>query len=341
MRIIIESYICWDAMMIRLLTLFAIIFPLLSFSSVNVEGTFDVKKNCPVYLSKNKKNNPDKAMVQPGQSYLIKEINRPNKPQWLRIELANKEPSLRWVSADCGEAHFQSNGKSSCEQLPGLADSYVLALSWQPGFCQTYGYEAGKPECLKLPANSFQASHMVLHGLWPNQAICGQHYGFCGVQEKMHHCDYPTVDLNPEVAQSLRQMMPSYAAGSCLERHEWNKHGSCQILSSDNYFSLAIRLSHDANQTPLGQFLHEHRGETVKRERLRELVRESFGKNTSRKVYLGCKNGMLVDIYFQLPVLIPPNESLKTLVNQAPDFDRYDACPGNIVISDFDSNSWF
>ncbi|WP_238583904.1 ribonuclease T2 family protein [Legionella brunensis] len=328
-------------MMIRLLVIFWMVFPLLSFSSVNVTGNFEAHKSCPVYLSKNKKTNPDNYRVKPSQSYIIKEINRPNNPDWLRIELPDAEHSLRWVSADCGESSFQANGKTTCEQIPGLADSYVLALSWQPGFCQTYGYEVGKPECLKLAADSYQANHLVLHGLWPNQQICGEHYGFCGVNAKPHHCDYPAVDLSAEVAQSLRQFMPAYAAGSCLERHEWNKHGSCQILSSDAYFSLALRLNQEINQTPLGLFLYAHVGETIKRERLREMVRETFGQNASRKVYFGCKNGVLVDIFIQLPPLIMQQETLQKLVSKAPDFERDDGCPGNITISDFNSDSWF
>ena len=31
-----------------------------------------------------------------------------------------------------------------CDVHAGMSDSNVLALSSQPGFCQTYGYEAGK-----------------------------------------------------------------------------------------------------------------------------------------------------------------------------------------------------
>lgn len=321
--------------MIRVFWLFTVIFPLLSFSSVSVHGNFEAQKYCPAYISKNKKNNPDGLRVVPSQHYTIREINRPINPDWLRIELSNAEHSLRWVNTECGNYYFNAYGKTSCDQSPGLADSYVLALSWQPGFCQTYGYEVGKPECLKLPANSYQATHLVLHGLWPSQQICGENYGFCGVYAQKHHCDYPAINLNKEVSQALRQFMPSYAVGSCLERHEWNKHGSCQILSSDAYFSLAIRLNREVNQTSLGQFLHNHVGERVKREQLRIKVRESFGENAAHKVYLGCKNGMLVDIFIQLPALIPQTDSLQALIKKAADFKRYEGCPRTVVISDF------
>ncbi|MDI9819653.1 MULTISPECIES: ribonuclease T [unclassified Legionella] len=327
--------------MIKLVAFLLILISFCAYPSITVIGSFEANKSCPAYLSKNKKTNPDKLIIKPAEKYEIREINRAENPDWLRIEVPTGENSLRWISAACGEYSYQANGKNACEQIPGLADSYVLALSWQPGFCQTYGYEAGKPECRNLATDSYQASYLVLHGFWPNQQICGQQYGFCGVKPQENHCDYPPVNLNEDVARNLRQLMPSYAFGSCLERHEWNKHGSCQMLSTDDYFTLAMRLNQEANQTALGQFIHRHAGDIVSADKLRESIRQSFGKDASHKVYLGCKNGMLVDVFIQLPALIPANETLTALVGKAPEFTRYDACPGRIAISDFNSDSWF
>ncbi|ARG96333.1 ribonuclease T2 family protein [Legionella micdadei] len=326
--------------MTRLITLLLLVLPLFCHSSINVTGHFKVNKVCPAYVSKNKKSNPDNLFIQPGQQYPIEEINRYPNPEWIRIEWSNtitKNP-LRWVEINCGVFDYQAMAKKSCQTNPGFADSYVLALSWLPAFCQTRGYRESKPECLHSLPNSFQASHLVLHGLWPNQQTCGQEYGFCNERIHTHYCDYPPVRLSTIVASNLRQMMPSYAYGGCLERYEWSKHGSCQTLSPDDYFSLAIRLSREANSTPLGKFLHEHVGATVLRVQLREAIRQSFGQNTVSKVYLRCKKDLLVDLYIQLPALIPANESLQNLVQQAPEFVRYDACPASIKISDFNKS---
>lgn len=323
--------------MIRLIILLSLIQPLFCHASIKATGYFSASKTCPAYVSKNKKINPDHLFIHPGQQYSIKEINRSYHPEWIRIEINNAitANALRWVSAHCGESHYQAMSQSSCQRGPGFADSYVLALSWHPAFCQTRGYEEGKPECLHLMPDSFQASHLVLHGLWPNQQACGQQYGFCNVRIHTHYCDYPAVALSTRVANNLRQMMPSYAYGGCLERYEWGKHGSCQTLSADDYFSLAMRLSQEANSTPLGKFLHAQVGRVVQRTQLTEMIRQSFGQNAERKVYLSCKNGLLVDIYIQLPALIPTNGSLQNLVQQAPDFMRYEACPARISISNF------
>lgn len=314
-----------------------------SYSSVTVNGNFKANKTCPAYVSKNNKNGPNALAVHRDERYELREINRPLNPDWLRIQFNDESEAsgLRWVHASCGDCDYQDSGKTICDESPGLADSNVLALSWQPGFCETYGYEAGKPECTQLKAQSYQANHLVLHGLWPNQDVCGQHYGFCGVQPQPHHCDYSPVNLNSSVAMELRQLMPSYTYGSCLERHEWNKHGSCQALSANDYFTLAIRLTKEMDKTALGDFLRQHQGETITRGELRDEIAHSFGKEANTKVYLGCKNGILVDVYIQLPALIPQTSSLQALIKEAPSFARYDACPVKITISDFNSETWY
>lgn len=223
----------------------------------------------------------------------------------------------------------------SCDTHPGISDSYILALSSQPGFCQTYGYEAGKPECRHLPKNSYQANHLTLHGLWPNQNACGQNYGYCGVEQQLNHCAYPPVDLSPQISEWLKKIMPSYSYGSCLERHEWNKHGSCQLLSADYYFALAMRLTEAVDHSLLGQYLTQHQGQKVTLTQLRALVGASFGDVNLGKLYLGCKKGILVDVYIQLPAIIPYDESLESLMTQAPEFSMSDTCPSTVLLSDF------
>lgn len=325
--------------MIRLVVLLLLSYAVQSNAFTPVQGQFEATKSCPAYISKNKKSNPDNLESTPQQSYQLIEVNRNKNPDWLRIVFPDNANPLRWINASCGTALYEIHDTSSCNQNAGHADSYVLALSWQPAFCQTYGYEAGKPECLKLKPGSYQASHLVLHGLWPNQDNCGQNYGFCEAEPQKSHCDYPALNLDTDTAKKLQVVMPSYAYGSCLERHEWYKHGTCQILSQSAYFDLASRLTKEADQMPLGIYLHEHLGERVARKQLEDQVRASFGKDATRKVYLGCKNGLLVDIFVQLPPLIPATESLESLVKKAPDLKRYEGCPTTVGISDFNSES--
>ncbi len=47
---------------------------------------------------------------------------------------------------------------------PQSPTHFVLAISWEPGFCAGKG---NKPECAGETAQSFEATHFTLHGLWP------------------------------------------------------------------------------------------------------------------------------------------------------------------------------
>ncbi len=323
--------------MIKLFNLILVAFSLNTYA-INVNNLdFQVKQLCPAYLSKNKKTNPDNLMVSPGSIYPVREINKIS-PDWYRIEM-HSPYSLRWVSDECGIVKQNAQFKKSCDRA-GNADSYVLALSSQPGFCETYGYEAGKPECRKLSKDSYQANHLTLHGLWPNMNFCGQRYGFCNVTPQTNHCDYEPLSLAPQIASELKKLMPSFNYGSCLERHEWNKHGSCQFLSVDDYFSLAMRLTKEVDNSPLGNYLTNHQGQAVRLSVLRDMIDKTFGSSNREKIYLGCKNNVLVDIYIQLPADLNV-ASIVDLVNEAPNNHARDLCGKTVIISHFNQDSWF
>jgi ribonuclease T2 len=324
--------------MIKLINLFLIVFYANSYAINITNLDFHTTKSCPAYLSKNQGSNPNNLTVQPNKIYPVREINKPS-PNWFRIEIA-EEQTLRWVSAECGFSKSNGQGGDNCSNQ-GMADSHVLALSSQAGFCETYGYEAGKPECRHLSKNSYQANHLTVHGLWPNKDTCGTHYGFCGVKPQTTHCAYAPLELSPEVGDELKKLMPSYKYGSCLDRHEWNKHGSCQILSADDYFSLAMRLTTEADQSEFGKYLTAHQGQTVKLAELRKVIEQTFGANNASKVYLGCHNRVLVDVYIQLPALIPRTASLSSLVQDAPSNHLRDMCGTSVTISHFNKESWF
>lgn len=321
----------------RMITLLLLIFTLNVNASVTASGFFEANESCSAFLSKNKKNHP--FTIQPHQLYPIKEFNQ-LPATWVRIVVSEDNGALRWVNANCGNIKALPRTRfASCDSTVGMADSYVLALSSQPGFCQTYGYEAGKPECLMLTKTSYEATHLTLHGLWPNQEACGQRYGFCGVKPLPNHCDYPELALSSVVKDELSTLMPSYHYGSCLERHEWYKHGSCQSLSVDEYFNLALHLAKEVNHSSFGLFLTQNGGRVVKLADIRQSIENAFGKGNRGKVHLGCKNGILVDVLIELPATIAPMDSLSSLMDQAPNFRYRDSCPARVKLSNFSKNS--
>ena len=304
-------------------------------ASVPVEGTLNTTMQCEAYLSKNKKTNPDKLYTQIGASYVLAEINREANPDWYRVEMPENENSLRWVSASCGQVNYEAKTLKHCNPLPGNADSYVLALSWEPAFCETYGYDAGKRECYTLDENSFEQQNLMLHGLWPNQNSCGHHYGFCNGKKPQRHCSYQPLGLNSQIAKALSKYMPSYNSGSCLERHEWNKHGSCQLENVNSYFGRAIDLAKEMNRTAFVNLIREYHGAKVSLQQLQQAIDTSFGEGSYNKIYLGCNQGKLTDIYVTLPSELSNEDSLFELLQKAPDKKGKNACPPMIEISNF------
>lgn len=300
-------------------------------------GSFHADSACEAYLSKNKKTNPDHIQSQPGTDYSVLALNKPTNPDYYQIEVPGAQGSAaRWVSKTCGS--FTAEGSApeapttkptstpqpatsgaAC-QIAHHADSHVLALSWQPAFCQSH---SEKTECGIDDAKVFQAHNFTLHGLWPNKRECGQKQGYyaycCAVKDKPagSFCDYPKVELSGSVREGLGVVMPSVSANSCLERHEWHKHGTCGDWSADAYFTLATKLDHEFNDSGVARFISERIGQSVDTAEFFKRVDQDLGAGASKKISLGCdRAGLLVDIAINLPAPLDPNGDLKALIAQ-------------------------
>ncbi len=286
-------------------------------ASTTVKGTFTAEQACAAYVSKNKLTNPDNTHLVANTKYTIFETNRSNQPDWFRIRIDSANPPERWVAKYCGAAAL--SGGSVPEPVndchtPGLQDSYVLALSWQPAFCETH---RDKPECRIDDTRAYQARNFTLHGLWPNKASCGTSYGYCGElrDQPAEFCDYPALSLFSATRSDLEQVMPSAAAGSCLQRHEWYKHGTCQTSwSVDGYFDLAIDLTRQFNESGVAYFIARNIGNTVHEADFIAKIDCAQGANTHRHIELKCQNGNLVDVYINLPDAISPGTALGDLL---------------------------
>jgi len=298
--------------------------------AVPVSGSFTAERSCPAYVSKNLQTNPDGAAVTPGERYQALEANKPANPGWYRIRMPSATPQERWVGVECGK--FQpagtngtdgTGGGGSCNTT-GQADSYVLALSWQPAFCQG---NPEKPECGVSDPVAYQARNFSLHGLWPNKKTCGTGYGFCGEvkKKKDDFCQYPPVALETATRASLAQVMPSVQAGSCLERHEWHKHGTCQDQwSDDEYFDLAADLTRQFNEAGMAYFMNRRIGRDVQTEDFLARLDAVLGPGTRQRVRLHCEKGMLVEVQVSLPAVLKTGADLDGLIAQAPPSDGSD-----------------
>ncbi len=287
-------------------------------------GIFSAQQSCPAYVSKNKLTNPDNTQILADKKYDIIEANKPDHASWYRVILPTANPKERWISADCGDAQLSGgqgtgdNGNSSSCSIAGEADSHVLALSWQPAFCET---KPQKPECKITDPQVYQAKHFTLHGLWPNKKSCGTHYAFCGdvKAQKQNFCDYPEIKLNSTSQASLTEVMPSVTAGSCLERHEWHKHGTCQVAKSiEDFFDLSVDLARQFNDSGMAYFMNRRIGQQVRTEDFLNRIAAVLGSAARDRIKLNCDQGMLVEIQLSLIADLTPGADLEKLIVNAP-----------------------
>ena len=222
---------------------------------------------------------------------------------------------------------------SLAEDVPGKFDYYVLALSWQPAFCET---RPNKTECVSQDENGFDAKNFVLHGLWPNVRNRGKSYGYCNVPEKFRKrswCDLPALKLSKGVRKRLRTFMPGSA--SCLQRHEWYKHGSCSGLSPDEYYALTDKLVRMVSETEFSKFISANIGRYVKRNAVLNAFDKEFGKGSRSFLELKCKTKkgikFLTEIRIYLRKDLTESDRLKDLLPKQK-ISVSGRCPGKFKI---------
>lgn len=188
----------------------------------------------------------------------------------------------------------------------GDYDQYVLALSWQPGFCQSM-HDAGgalPAECAAEPDLPDRSAYLTLHGLWPSlpRSLEGrvaekswQREGCRAADPSLpaadadHKCELPAVPLSPAARAGLAAVMPGEGGGSCLERYEFAKHGMCFGFEPDAYFGKAAELDRAVRGGALGRFLAQNYGRRVTLNQLLGALTPLFGPEAAERVEVLCQ----------------------------------------------------
>lgn len=190
---------------------------------------------------------------------------------------------------------------SACDDSPAVTH-YVLALSWQPAFCES---NAKRSECRTLDSGDFAARHLAVHGLWPNDRP-GAGPTYCGVDEDTRAldtpkswCQLPEPEMSGKTRTHLAQTMPG--ASSCLDRHEWIKHGTCAGIGAERYFGETLRLAAAVQATPFAEAISANVGRRVTPQQLIQAFEASFGAGAAKALTLVCSDrGDLTEIRIAL-----------------------------------------
>lgn len=172
---------------------------------------------------------------------------------------------------------------------PSLAQGrtqYVLAINWQPAFCET---RPDRPECTSQTENRFDAGHFTLHGLWPQP----RSRDYCGVDAETVRLDemgdwdlLPEPDISAALRDELEVMMPGTQSG--LDRHEWITHGTCYEGDAEAYFGDSLDLLDAVNETAIRDLFAQNIGRRVTQDQVRAAFDQAFGEGAGERVRLSC-----------------------------------------------------
>jgi ribonuclease T2 len=245
-------------------------------------------------------------------------------------------PQSALVLAGQGSSGSSSSGSSSGGSssggsvTSGLAPGsigYVLAASWEPAFCQSASGR-NKTECKSETPDGVDATHLSLHGLWPDDlsdkaifpCYCSRGAPVsCGGNKP----DDTSVAISPAVLDKLSVVMPGVQSG--LQLHEWPKHGSCYkadeggtAASPDDYFSEAVALMDQLNASPVEALFASHVGQRLTREEIEAAFNGAFGAGAADRLTIRCSGGNISELWINLKGEMTPESALGSLILSAP-----------------------
>lgn len=300
-----------------------------SHATVPLDGYFIAEQDCPAFSSIKKKKNPGGIELVPERAYTVIGKNKSAATHYL-LRLKNANPRDRWVAVSCGKLLTDCNSSSGGTGGGGGAgggtgsgngggqgggeangSEYMLAVSWQPAFCQTH---RTKVECETQTDDRFDASHLTLHGLWPqprNNVYCGVSNVHKRLDGNKAWSQLPALGLTNSTLADLAVTMPGVA--SFLQRHEWFKHGSC-YGTPEEYYLDSLVLMDQLNDSAVRDLFAGNVGQTITAKQIRDSFDQAFGDGSGNKVMIDCTNGMITELQISLKGAIGTDTKLDDLL---------------------------
>ena len=325
-------------------TLFlAFTLPLNAYAYISLDGYFIADQNCPALVSIKKNTNPGDITLTPDMAYELLGQNKSQATHY-QIKIKGITQTERWVKTSCGKVLSDCKTKQDTADSGGgdegnnggdngnnggqsSAKEYLLAISWQPAFCQTH---QSKNECESQTADRFDATHFSLHGLWPqppNNIYCNVSNQDKNLDKNKAWSQLPALGLSDGTMTALSQRMPGVA--SFLQRHEWIKHGTCYSEHAEEYFVESLSLIDQLNDSAVRELFSSNIGNSITANEIRAKFDEAFGAGASNKVKIKCSSGMIGELWINLKGEIEADTGLGELMHAAPNANG--SCAGGKV----------
>ncbi|MFD0916810.1 ribonuclease [Pseudahrensia aquimaris] len=215
------------------------------------------------------------------------------------------------------------------ETVPAMA--LVLAMSWQPGFCET---RPKKSECQSQTADRYDANHFTLHGLWPqprSKVYCGVSKTNVSRDKNGNWLDLPAVQTSVATKARLDRIMPG--TRSSLDRHEWIKHGTCYSRTAETYYRDSLALMDKINTSAVQRLFSANIGQTLNANQIRAAFDDSFGRGTGERVRVACKRDgnrlLITELTLGLNGVVGADPDIGRLASRSRPISA--GCPGGIV----------
>ncbi|WP_190633830.1 ribonuclease [Trichocoleus sp. FACHB-40] len=279
---------------------------------ITFNDQFVAGQACEALESIRRGTNSGDIRLTPQETYPVIGKNRDNASHYL-LRIEGAEPPSRWVSVQCGQLLGSSTPVNPVNQ------DYLLALSWQPSFCET---KPNKPECQSQTAQRFDATNLVLHGLWPQprqNIYCNVSDNIISLDKDKQWSQLPPIDLSAETRNALAAKMPGFA--SDLHLHEWYKHGTCYSDSPEEYYQESIALLDQVNNSSVRELFVRNIGNSVSSNEIRNQFDVAFNNGAGSKVQVQCQrdideaqNNMVVELQVNLKGNIQPDTPIEGLL---------------------------
>lgn len=317
----------------------------------SAEGFLIATKTCPATPAIRREANPGSVRLEIDRAYrLLAQNKRP--PTHYQIGVPGASPERRWVEVGCGtrvatvddipvagedapdrpDAPEPAADSGNQASVP-VSTSNLLAISWQPAFCERM---SGKAECRSQTEDRFDASHFALHGLWPQprgKEYCG------GVSDADRQADGASQTWEnisaPRLSAATRAALDEVMPGtqSALDRHEWIKHGTCYGGDAEDYFAESLRLMAAINASPVHTLLSARIGATVTLAEIRAAFDAGFGAGAGERVRISCSRDgdrrLIGELTIGLEGEITAESDVGALIRAAPATDG--GCDEGIV----------
>ncbi len=165
--------------------------------------------------------------------------------------------------------------------------SYILALTWQPAFCES---KPNKTECRSQRKGRYDAKNFSLHGLWPqprNNVYCNVSHSIIDKDKRGRWNQLPKLDIEDRIRNELSRRMPGYRSN--LHRHEWYKHGTCMADDPQRYYELSMAMIDRINKTKIRDLFAQNIGKEITATQIVQAMERSFGKGARKRIKIICK----------------------------------------------------